>query len=268
MGIEDRVRNQTSSRIGFLGRLGAVALTACVSFGSIDSALAQDNSNTSQNQGQQRAKEWKGLKEQGDEHHNNQRYSQAIQSFTVALAVPGYEHNTQTLNNRGGSYLELLKWDEATVDFEHAIKYEPINPTYRTNLSSAQYSKARRSKPKNPELALESFHNDYIAMELAYAQQLPSLQLCQKNLDFAVKDAKKEFPMMDTSEATRGMTRNERYGFAQILVSSNKPAALHLFRKVLSEKADDKFGISAARMVNGLQGYLQKKRIPEVAMRK
>lgn len=270
MGLEDKVQSNQVSRRQFLR--GAAAFGAMLGMAPLDT-LAQE---TPQQQTpaqrraleEQRRREWQRLKTEGDGHFRNRRYTQAVTSYTAALAVPGYENNTNTLNMRGNSHMQNSSYTNAISDFEHSLRYNTINPIPRHNLGYCQYQKAKNSNPKDSTLASNAFHNLYVASELAYAQRSSDYRQIQTTITNTTADAQTNFPNLDTSQQTRKITRPEMHGFAAELCRSDRAAALFFYRKILAENANDDMGRNAARRIPRLERYLRQNNITEVASRK
>jgi tetratricopeptide (TPR) repeat protein len=65
--------------------------------------------------------------QQGLEDLKNERYYEAVENFTEVINLSA--DNAQAYINRGQAYVELGQHDEAMVDLNRAVLYDPLNPS-------------------------------------------------------------------------------------------------------------------------------------------
>jgi tetratricopeptide (TPR) repeat protein len=67
----------------------------------------------------------------GNTYANMKKYTEAIESYNIALSNPQYRNAAMALNNLGMVYYRLSKWDEALSAFKDALKrYSDFHAPY------------------------------------------------------------------------------------------------------------------------------------------
>ncbi len=263
MALENIVGETQVSRRGFLAAsLGTILVSALPAFGQDQQATR--NNTPAGNVPATNSVSFDDLRTQGDRYLESRQYPQAIDTYTRALGVQGHEHDPALLNQRGMARAYAHDHQGAIDDLNHSLRFRSIDPVVRKNLALIQYRIGRDQR--NQELATTAIHNLYIAIELAYAQSMAQTSF-MGDLEAAQRSARTDFPTLDTAETSRGMTRDERYGFAQALTRSNYPGALFLYRRVAAENANDEIGRNALRRIPMLEGLIRREGLAEISMR-